>query len=66
MENNRTFGDSPYRSHQLELAATSLRIDENVLRKAGVHSYSVEIKTGTKGKWNVVYSRKADLHPLNE
>lgn len=63
MDDKRSLGDSPYRSHQMELAQASLRIDEDALRRAGIHSYLIEIKTCSSGNWNVVYKRKADLNP---
>lgn len=53
--------DSPYKSHQMEITSACLRVDEDGLRRAGINSYLIEVRTCTNGRWNTLYTKKADL-----
>lgn len=43
----------------LKIGASSLVIDEAELRKAGIRSYSVEVKCCANGNWNILYEKQA-------
>lgn len=66
MNDNKSVGDSPYKNHQLDIVASSLRIDEDVLRIAGVQNYSIELRTFSNGNWNTLYEKKSQLPSANK
>lgn len=45
----------------VDAAVQSLWVNEEGLRKAGVRSYYVEVKSRSQNEWNVLYQKKVDL-----
>lgn len=45
---------------------SSLVLDEAELRRAGIRTYSVEVKSCTNGKWKVLYNTSSEIAPAGE
>lgn len=63
MADLRNLGNSPSTkgNSPVEKAMEALWVNEDGLRRAGVRSYFIEVKSCSQNKWNTVYEKKVDL-----